>query len=166
VSVLDSTELALLEEGCTGVAERNWDGYVKIEQNPNDGTLFIRSYNEDGEEEAILAATPLVSEPDSFENKEQLRKLYTIRLEGAEEVRHVHNGAYPTGHHGASRTVTAFLAFLVARLVITAAVLGPAEVGKTYGVGSCESFHLRSWNGLGFDPTFYNPDKRKKKIPP
>lgn len=64
-------DLKRLAEDCTDVAYRNWDGYVEVSQNEN-GVLIFRSYNEDGEEEGWLEASPHL-EPG-------IKALYEIRL--------------------------------------------------------------------------------------
>jgi len=91
---LDNTELALLEEGCTGVARRNWDGYVKVQSvpatehsphsrhaksMPSDGMEELRflSYNEEGELESMVAA--------EYVGDFGTHPIYAFQCEGSEE---------------------------------------------------------------------------------
>jgi len=91
---LDNTELAYLEESCSGVAKRNWDGYVKVESvpatehspasrhakaMPSEGAEELRfsSYSEEGDLEATCAA--------EYVGDFGTHPIYAFQLEGAEE---------------------------------------------------------------------------------
>jgi hypothetical protein len=70
-----------LEQECTEVARRNWDGYVRVSyaDGANQGVLLFQLFNEDDEQEGVLEAKPVVV----FETG--TRDVYEIRQEGAEE---------------------------------------------------------------------------------
>lgn len=91
---LDNTELAYLEESCSGVAKRNWDGYVRVQSvpatehsphsrhshsMPSEGAEELRflSYSEEGDLEATCAA--------EYVGFLGTHHIYAFQLEGAEE---------------------------------------------------------------------------------